>query len=220
MGSILKRYYNTNNYIVSCLIILIYYIALTIELNFIFTNEFYIESLKQNHNFDKINSLIEMDRNVEWVNYIFVFIIILIPTIFISMSLNIAAIFKEYKVKYSNIFNIVLKSQIIFSINYLISIILRWQGILENKIETINNNFNYQSVLSLINSKALPEWSIYPLQVINVTEIVYVFILAYGIKELFKIKYNKSLLLVIVCYISILIIWIVFSFLLKTILYR
>jgi len=217
MIPILKKYYSTNSWIIFSSIIIVYFIALKIEFTYVFTDNFYFSSFIDT--VSSIDNYIHAERNVEWINYLLVFVIILIPTVGISIALNIGAVFKEHKVKFIQIFKIVLKSQIIFSLNYLFSVLLRIIGALDVNMKTINNNYSYQSSLCLFDGVNISSWLQYPLQIINITEIIYVFMLAYGYKNLCNIKYSKALFFTIACYGGLIFIWVVFSIFLQTILY-
>lgn len=219
MRKILDFYYRINNWLVFIVIILVYYLALTIEFNFVFTDEFYKKSFESIKSLDSITNLINAERSVEWVNYIIVFIIILVPTLLISFIINMGFILKEVNVKFIQIFQSVLKAQIIFALNYLLSVILKWFGIVERNFENINNNYDYQSLLVFFKDRELPYWLTYTLQCINITEILFILFLGFGLKLLINTNYKKALIITLVFYGSALIIWIIFTIFLKTILY-
>lgn len=173
MKKFLDNYFKANTWIVFAIIVIMYFIALTIEFKFIFTDEFYINAFESKKNFESIQNIMANDRNEEWLNYPIAIIIVLFPSLMIAFALNIGAVFNEYKIKFTDLFKITLKAQLIFAINYLIATMQKWQGIVERHFGNINNNYDFQSLAYFFKDKGLPFWILYPLQNINITEIVY-----------------------------------------------
>jgi hypothetical protein len=66
------------------------------------------------------------------------------------------------------------------------------------------------SFLSAFPIHTISKLWIYPLQVINVFEVFYWFILAYGINKIIVADFNRSLKIVISSYLPALVIWMVF----------
>jgi len=216
-----QKYFAYNTKTIFIIIVAIYALAITLELNFVFTDEFYTESLSEKscyNSSEKITVFIAKDRQTDWINYPMIIVIVLFPAIFIGTALFIGAILKEYKYKYKDFFSIALKAQIIFAINYLIGIILKWQSLIDREFYNINNNFDYQSLLVFFKNQKLPIELIYPLQNINIAEIIHILFLSLGIKILFNVKYIKALGFVSVFYGFALLTWIIFTVFLITIL--
>jgi hypothetical protein len=64
--------------------------------------------------------------------------------------------------------------------------------------------------LQLFDVKSLAIWQIYPLQLLNVFEMVYWGLLAYWLKRLLNITLTKSMEMVIASYGTGLLLWVVF----------
>ncbi|MDR1552829.1 MAG: hypothetical protein LBS69_05135 [Prevotellaceae bacterium] len=214
---ILTKYFKLNTWIVFAVIISVYFIALTIEFKFVFTDDFYINSLSNNYDdHSKLIEFIRSDRAMEWVNYFISFAIVLIPALLIAFVLNVGTIFREYKIKFMRLFDIVLKSQIVFASNYLISIALKSTGIISKEWNLIDNNYFYQSLACFFQDGNYPFGLMYPLQIINITEIVHLLFLAFGFSCVSKFGYLKSVRFVAVFYGIAMIIWIIFTVFLQT----
>ena len=213
-----EKYFKANTWVAFAAIIIIYFIALALEFQFVFTDEFYTASLAGEFDYDTLTKFIHDDRGVEWVNYLIVFIVVLAPALLISLSLNTGAVFREYKIRFRQIFDITLKAQIVFALNYLVSVLFKAFGIIEKNWNTIDNNYFYQSAAYFFREKGLPFWMMYPLQIINITEIVHVLVLALGFAYISKFGYFKSLGFVLLFYGIALVIWIIFTIFLQTIL--
>jgi hypothetical protein len=215
---ILTNYFKLNAWIAFAVIVSIYFIALTIEFKFVFTDDFYLNALSSNY--DDHNKLIEFirsDRALEWLNYLIVFSIVLVPALLIAFVLNIGTIFREYKIKFTALFAITLKAQIIFAINYLVSIVLKSTGIIAKDWNMIDNNYFYQSAAYFFKGNDYPLWIMYPLQIINITEIIHLLFLALGFSYIPKFGYLKSIGFVALFYGIAMIIWIIFTVFLYTV---
>ncbi|MDR3287793.1 MAG: hypothetical protein LBT27_10180 [Prevotellaceae bacterium] len=219
LNKILTSYFKANTWIVFAVIILLYFIALTLEFKFIFTDEFYLNSLSSRY--DEHNKLIEFihnDRALEWANYFMSFAIVLIPALLITFTLNVGTIFREYKIKFATLFRITLKAQIVFALGYFVSVVLKSTGIIEKQWDMIDNNYFYQSAAYFFKDGGYPFWVMYPLQIINITEITHLLILAFGFSYISKFGYLKSLGFVSVFYGIAMIVWIIFTVFLQTLL--
>ena len=218
MQKILTGYFRTNTWIVFAGIILLYFIALTLEFKFVFTDEFYLNFSEYYDDNNKLIEFIHADRALEWVNYLIVFAIVCIPALLIAFILNIGTNLREYKIKFSQLFKTTLKAQVVFAVNYLVSIILKSTGIIAKDWITIDNNYFYQSFAYFFRDSYYPFWIMYPLQIINITEIVHLFILAFGFSYISKFGYLKSLGFTLVFYGATMLIWIIFTVFLQTLL--
>jgi hypothetical protein len=215
----LQNYFSFNFLYVLLAIVVIYALALTIEFKFIFTDEFYKHSLSKSESYDsyeKIVQFINKDRQTEWVNYPFIFIIVLVPAITISSVLFLGFILKEYQVSFKSIFSVVIKAQIVFAINYMIAVVLRILGLIKYDFNNVNNNYQYQSALVFFKIEKIPEWMYLPLQNINLTEIIYLMVLSFGMSKLIELKYLKTLGIVSLYYSLGLIFWFVLVIFMKT----
>jgi hypothetical protein len=199
--------------------VLIYFIALTVEFKFIFTEKFYIESLSGNYdNQNKLLEFIRSDKALEWVNYFIVFAIVMVPALLIAFALNLGTLCREYKIKFAELFGIALKSQIIFALNYFVSIVLKSTGVISKDWNMIDNNYFYQSLAYFFKDSHYPYWIMYPLQIINITEIIHLLFLALGFSYISKFGYLKSLGFAALFYGIAMMVWIIFTVFLQTLL--
>lgn len=219
MHKLIERYFRANNWVVLFVLIIIYSIALTIEFNYLFTDDFYISAHEGKQSLENINNLIIKERNSQWVNYPIAIVVVLIPALLIAFCLNIGTVLNNYKVSFLKLFGITLKAQLIFALNYLVAVILKSTKILEFTYTSVNNNYKFQSLLVFFDTKSFPYWLLYPLQCINIAEGLHMIFLALGISVLLNQKFAKSLFFVLLWYGVGLIFWIVFTVFLQTVLY-
>jgi hypothetical protein len=212
LTKILQRFFAFKTIYVFIAIFAIYALALTIEFEYIFTDKFYYQEIldkSKNSTLESITQFITRERHSEWINYPFVLAVILIPSLAISFILYVGSFISEFKLHFKTIFSIVLKSQIVFALNYLLSVLLRWFGIINYDINNVNNNYRYQSALAFFDVEKIPNWLHYPLQCINLSEIVFLFVLSFGLAQIIKIEYSKALKFTSIYYGFGLLFWIV-----------
>lgn len=209
-------YTNINSiklFVVNCSI---YFVSLWIEFNYIFTDNFYKSSLiKTFHNENQIFDYILKDRGLEWKNYAFIPLLVFSITCLIALSIFIGFNTVEQKISIKDSFKITLQSIIVYPLNYFITVILKLFHVLSYKFENVNDIYKYQSVLRFINIEKLPQWAIYPLEKLNITEFVYFLVLALFINLHFHFKLKKSIKYSIIIYGIGLFIWIIFSVFIK-----
>lgn len=206
----LTKYFQLNTWFVFLIIYIIYVLALIIELNFLFTDEFYFDVLSGQEKSGKdITDFINKDRAQNWINFPFAILIILIPTIGATIALSIGNILNSNKIALKNIFKITLKSHIVFAISYFIGILLKLIGLIEVTPASINDRFGYQSLLVFFEVKELPEWLLFPLQSLNISELVLVLMVAFGYSIISDLSYLKALGRVALYYILGLIFWVI-----------
>jgi hypothetical protein len=217
LKKILTDYFKSNTWIALAAIILLYFVALTLEFKFVFTDEFYLNSLSSHYDdHSKMIEFIHSDRALEWTNYFISFAIVIVPAVLIAFILNVGVIFREYKIKFTKLFKITLKAQIVFAVNYLVSIVLKATGVIETNWNTIDNNYFYQSAAYFFRDGNYPFWVMYPLQIINITEIIHLLLLAFGFSCISKFGYLKSLGFVLLFYGIAMIVWVIFTVFLYT----
>lgn len=209
--NIFNKYFKSNTWIVFILIALIYAVAITIELKYIFTDDFYIKHLSSRKTVDFIQNFIRAERKTEWFNYPLIPVIILVPAAITAFILYAGIVFHNYKVKYSAIFKVAIKADLVFAVNYFIAIILKATGVIKPDISLINDNYYYQSLLVFFNKAKLEFWQIEFLKNINITLIVYILFLSYGMAWLMPAAYKKAVKIVGLWYGVAILCWLTFK---------
>lgn len=212
-----QKYFKLNIWWALIIISCLYSLSLVIEFQFIFTDEYYRSSFSKIYPHEYIEGIIIRERESEWINFLFVPGVILIPSILIAFVINLIAILKDINLKFGEILDISIKSSIVFALNYFISTILKAFGLLNKEIWNIDNNYDYQSLAILFKDSGYPDYILYPLQLVNVSEIVFILFLSYGFSCISKMKYAKSLSFIFIIYFLILVFWVVFSLFLQRI---
>jgi hypothetical protein len=127
----------------------------------------------------------------------------------LALVLLTGTIFWNIKVSFKKLFQIALIAEFLFIIPSLIKLV--WFLFIETDFDLLDlQTFYPLSLLNMIEAKNIPQWSLYPLQLINVFEVVYWLILAYGISLVAKERWAKMVGLVASSYGIGLFVWVVF----------
>jgi hypothetical protein len=205
----LKSYFlDINTQIVFLVICIIYWIAIFIELSFLYTDNLYFFSLKVNRSQNEILQFIQLERRFEWLNYLIAPVYSLLISLFTAFCLNIGVLLKNYQVRFKNLYNLAVKANLIFALSYLMITILKIT-VIPHDLDNIENN-DFQSVIAFLNYNQIPKWAYFALQLVNFTQISYIIFLSIGVAFYLKANFIKSLTLTVGSYGLGLLIWAIF----------
>ena len=167
-----------------------------------------IETLFEQLTTEQVNNYLTFNRKYEWLGYLMLPVIMLLKIALIAKILDAGAFFMEKEVSYAKLFTVVLKAEFIFlAIPFLK---LGWFYFVKTDYDLSDIQMFYPlSLLNITGYQNLEPWFIYPLQVINLFELIYWFLLAMQLKRLLQLDWSKSFSIVGYSYGIMLFIWIV-----------
>jgi len=127
-----------------------------------------------------------------------------VKVLFIALIIYTALFLADHQIKFSGALNIVILSEYIFLLAAVIKII--WFK-LEYPAGTLADWHKVYVFSALSVAGNVPADWYYPLQTLNLFEITYWFLLAYGIHKATSLSYDQSLRVVIFSYVPALFIW-------------
>ncbi len=136
----------------------------------------------------------------------------LIEILLIAVAINIGTLLLHYPLDFKAILRVVTKSFLVFSLARIVFIItLSYMSIRHmDELDFIPQ----WSLADLIGTKSIPAWALYPLQLANVFQVLFIFLLAAGLNVLLPRGWFRWLLTVIVTYgIGLLIVVLLIGFL-------
>ena len=176
---------------------------------FILTEDLYYASFGEQLTIEKIEQLFSFQNEFSWVNYIVLPFSILIKTSIITLVIYTGVILSSLKVSLRLIFRIVAQAEFIFLLMGFVRFF--WFYFSQTGINfTTLGFFQPLSVVNFFSPEDDLSYLIYPLQLINLFEITYWFILAYLLKNLLKKSFWESFEFVLSTYGVALVIWVVF----------
>jgi hypothetical protein len=193
-----------------CIILIsLFYVAISmIANNIIITETFYFVSLENIMSIKRIEELIDFNKKNEWLTYILLPVINTIKYSFAAMTIFIGMKLFELEVSFKNCFKIILFAEIIPLISS-ITKTLYFYIYPPNNFEVLQN-FNPLGVSSYLKNDTIPKYFLYPIQQLNLFEVGYWLLLAYGIKSLGNVDFKKALKITSLSYGVGLLIWCIF----------
>lgn len=176
---------------------------------FLISDSTYYNTFAEQLTAEKIDGLIEQTQKWSWLGYVIVPIIYFFKFSLIALILLTGFFFINKTVSFSVLFKAVMLAELPFLFLPLIK--LFWFLFVQTNYTFNDLQYFYPlSALQLFDVKSLAIWQIYPLQLLNVFEMVYWGLLAYWLKRLLNITLTKSMEMVIASYGTGLLLWIVF----------
>ena len=183
------------NYILF-LIFISYFILIFLEKKYIQTDSKIFDFLSKDYPSSVVQNYMESQKKWWWVSYAVTPVLIGIKVLLVAFCLNFVKIISEKleDVKFRDILTVVLIAEFVFIIAGFYKFFNFYLIETDYTLETLQTYYP----LSLINYKeaiSTEKWLAYPLQLLNVFEIMYWGVLAWGIWQLAdkKISYQRSL---------------------------
>ena len=175
----------------------------------ILTDNIYIEHFYQQTSFVRIEKILSLKSKWSWISYVSIPAIYLIKFTLVSLWILSATILFGYKNTFKEIFGVVIVAEFIWLIPSFITLI--WFGFIDTDYSLVDvQYFKPLSLLNFFEASEVENWLIFPLQSLNLFELVYVLVLAIGIKKMLKKDYNTALNFTIPVYGSAVFVWVVF----------
>ena len=183
------------NYILF-LIFISYFILIFLEKKYIQTDSKIFDFLSKDYPSSVVQNYMESQKKWWWVSYVTTPVLIGIKVLLVAFCLNFVKIISEKleDVQFRDILTVVLIAEFVFIIAGFYKFFNFYLIDTDYTLETLQTYYP----LSLINYKeaiSTEKWLAYPLQLLNVFEIMYWGVLAWGIWQLVdkKISYQRSL---------------------------
>ncbi|MBK7872239.1 MAG: hypothetical protein IPJ74_16980 [Saprospiraceae bacterium] len=204
----LKRYFQIDVRLILAIMILVE-LAYNLILNrFVLTDQFFYDSFIHELTIEQIQEATNMARSFSWTVFLWTPVNILLQIVFIAICINVGALLLRYNISFKAIFGVVAKSFIVFVISKVIMIAV----FIIRGLQSVED-LNYMPRLSLydvVNSSALPEWAIYPLQIINLVVLAFILLTAFGLNQIDKRGIQRWIPFVLGTYGTGLAIWAIF----------
>ena len=189
-------------------ILMLYNIIIFITNNIIITDIFYYISFEKFISIKRIEEMIEVNKKNEWLTYIVLPVVNTIKYNLIAIIIFIGIKFFELEVSFKNCFKIVLFAEIIPLVAS-ITRTLYFYIYPPNNFEVLQN-YNPLGVTGFLKNDTIPKYLLYPIQQLNLFEVGYWLLLAYGIKSLGNVNFKKALKITSLSYGVGLLIWCIF----------
>jgi hypothetical protein len=191
------------------ILVIISFLIQAVTQNLILTDSLISEHLLTQMPYKNVVNAIELGKRWLWLNYVLIPIVYILKFALISFWILCGTIIFGFKTKFSSMFKIVVTAEFVWLLPTLLSII--WFSFFD-KTYTFEDlqYFAPLSLLSLFDASQLDSWLIFPLKSLNLFEVIYILVLALGIKKIMKKDYDSALKFTLPVYGSALVVWILF----------
>lgn len=201
----LKNYSTIKMFGIYCL----YAMALTyLQHLFLMNDQLYYHALADQLSYSSIEKMLSFQRKWQWTAYCAVPLLYFIKFLLVSCCLLSGAIFFNVKLKFSEAFKISLLSDVVFMVPIFLKLIWFTFFHKDYTLEDIQR-FSPLSAINFFDTKSISALWYYPLESINLFEVVYIFVLGFWIYKFGGKNYDKGLKLAVSTYLPGLLIWIV-----------
>jgi len=158
-----------------------------VQSTFFLKEEVFSNSYADIMTYERIGELLENAKKYSWISLVMIPFLLFIKVTFNSFILLTGTLLFSDEFSFSKLFNVCLKTEVVFLFMLIFKIILFTFFISVNNLSEIG--FIPLSLANLFSSNNIPKWCIYPFQLINLWELSYCFLGA----NLFAIQFNIDL---------------------------
>ncbi len=170
-------------------------------------NQLLYKDLSEQLTIDQIETLFNTKAEWAWVSYVVLPLLLFLKITVIAWILAIGGFFTDTSLDHKAYFQIVLKAEFVFLLAIVFKII--WFKFIapDSTFEQVQQ-FVPLSLQHIIDTGNVPQWGLYPLQLINIFELAYWLVLSVLISK--ATKMGNGLKIVAMGYGPALFIWVVF----------
>ena len=175
---------------------------------FLVNDDLYFNSLSDKLSYERILEILTERQKWSWLNYVIVPVFFFLKLFLISICFTVGAFVVNLKLSFKVFFRVAIIAEFVFVAPPLIK--LFWFVLFRTNygFEDLQY-FSPLSIISLIGAKEVESWLVYPLQLLNIFELLYWFALAHQLKIVIGRGMSGSLVFVAGTYGAGLLIWVV-----------
>jgi hypothetical protein len=203
------QFKDTNKTYLFLLFILALILISLISDTFILKENLYYDYFKDQLTYDQVSEILRLKDKWFFINSIFIPVFYLLKFLILSMWLMTGLILLGYKVSLRKVFHACILSEFVLLIPSIIGLI--WFGFIDNAYSLQDvQQYHPLSLLSLFDNAHVDSWLIYPLQLVSIFQLAYIFALAFGIRYAIDKDYKISLSITFPVYLVGIAIWVIF----------
>jgi len=169
------------------------------------TEELFFNTYSEQLSFDRISALFKNVKSHSFAYYIMTPLFFLVQISYNTLFIGAFSYLILNRIEMKKIFNVCLKAEIVFLVMLLAKVLFLQFFV---NIHTVYDlNFIPLSLLNLFSSAHIPLWLNYPLQTINIWEVLFVLLASFYFSVAYDIPFKKGLTVIGIGYASGLFIW-------------
>ncbi len=207
---LLDRYFNLSSFRLFVIITACYLLTYWLSKNILINDIVFYNSYSEQLSYERSMKLFEELKRLSWINYVFLPLMLIIKFTMISIVLYTGVFFCDLhkEISFSGIFRIVVACEIIFVFAGLSKFL--WFYLFAGNYDLNDITFFYPlSLINLFDKSEVRQFWIFPLQSVNLFQMIYIFTLSIGLTKAGAIEKTKSEKVVIYSYMPALLFWVV-----------
>ena len=206
---LIVRMPQVNKYYYFLMFISILFLTSYVNNKVLLTEDLFFDFYGEQIAYERIVEMIEKSNEWQWVIYPLMPLYYLIKFFIVAGCLYVGVLLIGNSLNFTKVFHVAMLSESIFLLVPIIKIV--WFGVFftDYTLQDLQY-FSPLSLFGLFDGNSLEPWVPYPLQLVNVFELAYWLLLAYGLYSLTNERYSKMLSLVASSYGAGLLLWVVF----------
>ena len=203
-----KNLYTFNRLYLFILLSILYVLINWLTNNYIYIDSFFYSAFGNDIVNERIKDIIILNKKMQWIIYFSIPLFFLLKLSVLAGIIYIGCFLFDKTVSFNNCFKIMLVAE--FSM--LLSVLLKVLWFIINEPSSIQEiQFFYPiSLIQLFTPQQIPEYLIYPLQQVNVFEIVYWLLIIFGIMSFTQKDFLYAIKVTAFSYGISIFVWIVF----------
>lgn len=173
------------------------------------SDSLYYDFFDQQMSYDRITEFLSINRRLTWIIYLLIPIYLFVKITIVATCLAVGVLLFGYNVDFRKLFHVALLSDFVFLIPPILKLV--WFVLIAPGYDLADLQFFFPlSAFNLLGSDDVEPWLFYPLQIVNVFEVIYCILLSLGIKNILDESFGKSAAIVLSSYGVSLLLWVTF----------
>ena len=196
-----------NTYSLLLVLLIILNIMAFVSNHLLVSDTLYFNNFAEQLTYEQIENIILRNKEWGWSGYILLPLLILVKITLVASCISIGIIFLTINLPFRQIFRLVLEAEFIFLLPMLLKIL--WFLFIQTNYNLQDLQYFYPlSALHFFDYNTLQPWLLYPIQLLNVFEVLYWIVLSRGISKIIQRDLDKSFEVVLASYGTGLLFWV------------
>ncbi len=166
------------------LICLIYAGSSFISQTFVLSDSLFYNSYGEQIAFERIEEMLAFQNQWRWASYAILPIFLSIKLLLVALCLLGGVIWEEYKIGFRKIWSMLLRAELVFALGSILIVGYIALFVDLKRMEDLQTFHNFSLLAFIPVGEDIDAWYLYPLQVVNLFELVYWFVLVKGMQIL------------------------------------
>jgi hypothetical protein len=190
------------------LLVTVFLLLTIITKYFLISDMLYFNSLAEQLSYEQIQELLASGEKWAWLGYALIPVIYAIKCSLVALCLGLGCFFITNRFEFKKLFGVAVAAEFVFLIPAVGKLL--WFLFIQTDYTLEDLQFFYPlSALSLFDYHTVQPWLLYPLQVLNVFELIYWMVLAYGLSQVLpRPDLSRAMSVVLSSYGTGLVIWV------------